>query len=254
MIDIHCHIIPGIDDGPGSMEESLEMAKIAADDGISYVIATPHQIDGLYQESAESIENKIFELNALLEDNRINLKILPGSDLHISSDLIQKIAEKKLLTLNHSSYALIEFPGQLLKDKITRLMDEMLDNGIIPIISHPERNFILQKDPNLLYEFVKKGIYAQVTAMSLTGEFGHEIKRIAQKMLTHNLVQIIATDAHSKVFRPPILSKGLQKATRLIGEEIAFNMVETYPLKIINGEKFCPPEPQKIRNFFGFYF
>ena len=171
MIDIHCHIIPEIDDGPDTIEEALAMANIAENDGIETIVATPHFLEGLYQPTSYSILNRIKIFKDLLDINKINLKIISGTDLHISHKIVERIKSNEFLTINGTRYVLIELPSQFLHEKVRELLKKMINNSFIPIISHPERNYLFQRSPNLLYDYIKDGALAQVTAMSITGDF-----------------------------------------------------------------------------------
>ena len=253
MIDIHCHIIPEIDDGPNSIEESLAMADIAENDGIKTIVATPHFLEGLYQPTSYYILNKIRNLNNYLASNNINLKIISGADLHISHEIVERIKSNEFLTINGTRYVLIELPSQFLHDKIKELLRKMINNSLIPIISHPERNYLFQRSPNLLYDYIKDGALAQVTAMSITGDFGYEAKRTAKKMIINRLVQIIASDAHSKESRPPILSKALNAVSKILSPDEAYDMVQTIPEAVINGNKVYISPPEKVKNLFSLF-
>ena len=253
MIDIHCHIIPEIDDGPNSIEESLAMADIAENDGIKTIVATPHFLEGLYQPTSYYILNKIRNLNNYLASNNINLKIISGADLHISHEIVERIKSNEFLTINGTRYVLIELPSQFLHDKIKELLRKMINNSLIPIISHPERNYLFQRSPNLLYDYIKDGALAQVTAMSITGDFGYEAKRTAKKMIINRLVQIIASDAHSKESRPPILSKALNAVSKILSPDEANDMVQTIPESVINGHKVYISPPEKVKNLFSLF-
>ena len=253
MIDIHCHIIPGVDDGPDSFDEALEMAEIAEKDGINTIVATPHHIEGLYQISPLNLLEKLKTFNERLATNNIKIQILMGSDLHISYEFIAKIETNNLLTINDTKYVLIELPTHFLPIKIRGLLKSMINNSWIPIISHPERNYLFQRSPNILFDFISDGSLAQVTAMSITGEFGYEVKKMAKKMIAHNLVHIIATDAHSKDFRPPVLSKGLKAASKIIPYDDAYDMVKAIPESIIKGDAVFTNPPQRIRKIFNLF-
>ncbi|OGL47277.1 MAG: hypothetical protein A2W05_11305 [Candidatus Schekmanbacteria bacterium RBG_16_38_10] len=253
MIDIHCHIIPEIDDGPDTIEEALAMANIAENDGIETIVATPHFLEGLYQPTSYSILNRIKIFKDLLDINKINLKIISGTDLHISHKIVERIKSNEFLTINGTRYVLIEFPSQFLHEKVRELLKKMINNSFIPIISHPERNYLFQRSPNLLYDYIKDGALAQVTAMSITGDFGYEVKKIAKKMIVNRLVQIIASDAHSKEARPPILSKAFNVVSKILSPDEANDMVQTIPESVINGHKVYISPPEKVKNLFSLF-
>jgi len=236
MIDIHCHILAGFDDGASSIEESLEMCRIAKEDGIKTIVATPHILKGDYHnENPQVILKKIEELQFNLTDS---IEILPGSDLHFQHDVIERVIDQKsILTINNNGYLLIEFPFNSIPIGSKEVFQQLMLKGIIPIITHPERNFELIQNPNLLFELIKEGALAQVTAMSITGKFGSVSKEAAHFFLTHNLVHVIASDAHDSLWRTPNLSESVRAAAEIVGAEKAEALVEDNPTAILNGDK-----------------
>ena len=172
------------------------------------------------------------------------IKILPGADVHFSSDLLERLERKEVVTVNDQGrYLMVEFESQGIPYMAEETLFRMLTRGIVPIISHPERNMEIGKKPKRYYEMVRMGCLGQVTAMSLTGEFGTEIKRSAEKLLARRLIHIIASDAHSPDRRPPVLSTGLKAAEKIVGKEEARKMVTEYPEAIIEGRRPDVPEP-----------
>lgn len=236
MIDIHAHILPGMDDGPASIEESLAICRMAADDGIKKIVATPHIYDDLYKNNRDNILEKVKELNRLTKEEGIDIEILPGADIHFSPRFFHLLDSGYCIGINDSKYLLIEF-SQVLPPNCEDLIFNLKAKGYIPIISHPERNFDIQRRPDGLNKLIEIGALAQLTAMSLTGGFGHTIKRSAHSLLNQGLIHIIATDTHSVDERPPILSEAFMTAKKAIGEEEAYNMVYHTPMKIIGESK-----------------
>lgn len=232
MIDIHAHILPGLDDGPGSIDESLAICRIAASDGIKKIVATPHIYPGVYNNNRKGILDRVGQLNRVIIEEGIDLEILPGADIHLTRDIFSQLENGDCIGINNTCYLLIELPEILpvnCEDIVFRLRGE----GYVPVISHPERNFDIQKNPDKLKKLIEMGALAQVTAMSLTGAFGYMIKRSARSLLKGNLAQIIATDAHSVDKRPPILSEAVRIAGKIIGKEEAYAMVYHTPMKIL---------------------
>lgn len=248
MLDLHCHILPGIDDGAKDLDESLKMCELARKDGINTIVATPHLNPGVYEPERELILAKVNELNRL---NHVNMRILPGADNRVHPELLASIEKGQALTLNDNMrYILLELPAHFLFHQIKDLIRGLKDKGITPIITHPERHVQIQRNLYLLYEFIKAGTLAQITAMGITGEFGLEIKRLSKRLLAHNLIQVIASDAHSSSKRPPILSRAVEEATRILGLNEATNMVTTNPEAIIEGRAFEVPSPKMKKTFF----
>ena len=229
MIDIHCHILPGIDDGPSAIEESIEMARIAYRDGITKIVATPHVRDVRHQSGA--IAEKVNLLNSLLSDRNIPVEILQGADVSAQMD-IGRLSD---YTINRTKYVLVEFPHMFLPKNARDLLFRMRTDGYFPIITHPERNLSVISHPDLLFEMLEAGTFVQVTAESLTGSFGIDIQQCACHLLKKGVVTFLATDAHSSTQRPPVLSNGLRVAEKKIGKDRAVALVTTNPEKVLRG-------------------
>ena len=274
MIDLHTHILPKLDDGAKTFEESVQMCQVGYKDGTRVIVATPHILKGVYQNDRSTILAKVQELNtALMQcgfqnsefgmknlDGEISrglnselrtpnseLRILPGSDVHFSSDILQCYEREEIVTVNDQGrYLMIEFAFQGIPHQAEEVLFQLLVRGIIPIITHPERNFEIAKRPARYYEMIRMGCLGQVTAMSLTGEFGTGVKRIAGKLLSHRLIHFIASDAHSINGRPAILSSGVREAEKIVGKEEARRMVTEYPKAVIEGRRPNIPEPLSL--------
>ncbi len=201
MIDIHSHILPGIDDGAQTLKDSLEMAKTAVNEGISTIIATPHHKNNQFNNSKNCIITRVNDLNTVLKQESIPLTILPGQEVRIYGEVIEDYYKEEILTLNHTKYLFIEFPSSSVPRYAERLLYEIQTESIIPIIVHPERNKELLEKPNLLYQLVKNGALTQVTASSIVGYFGKNVKKFAGQLLEHNLTHFIASDAHNTFSR-----------------------------------------------------
>ncbi|MEA1867326.1 MAG: CpsB/CapC family capsule biosynthesis tyrosine phosphatase [Thermodesulfobacteriota bacterium] len=246
MIDIHCHILPDLDDGPQEWQESLDMCEMAFRDGIRTIVATPHIKPGVYEPEKKLIFSRIKELNKRIEQTNwvtgptgtVPLTILPGAEVHLQPDIISKIDD---VTINpstgHIRYFCLELPDYFLFPRVKELIQELRSKDIVPILTHPERNLTIMKNKRLLFEFIKAGVLSQVTAMSITGEFNREIQKITKKMITSNLVHIIASDAHSRDGRPPILSRAVKETAKIIGTDRAEKMVQDIPQAVIEGKE-----------------
>jgi protein-tyrosine phosphatase len=269
MIDLHNHILYGQDDGAETLEESIRMCRISSQDGVRTIVATPHILPGIYENDRSTILSQVAELNSALkklsfqrspfrvknldsmtrlpDDLITELRILPGADVHFSSDLLERLERKEVVTVNDQGrYLMVEFESQGIPYMAEEALFQMLTKGIVPIISHPERNMEIAQRPQRYYEMIRMGCLGQVTAMSLTGEFGPEIKRSAEKLLSKRLIHIIASDAHSPDRRPPILSAGVKAAEKIVGKEEARKMVTEYPKAVIEGRRPDVPEPIAI--------
>jgi len=243
MIDIHSHIMPDIDDGARSMEEAVEMAEIAAADGIEQMVSTPHMFNGI---SHNPDPSEIFERVAMLQKAiGDRLIVLPGNEVHISHEIAEQARNDRVVRINNRNYLLVEFPQLTVPIGADELFYKLQLQSICPILVHPERNAQIQSRPAIVGGFVERGVLVQVTAMSVTGEFGTNAKNTAATLLRHNCVHFLATDAHRASRRPPILSKGRDAAARLVGEATARCLVYDNPLAVVNGDQVRtePPIP-----------
>lgn len=230
MIDCHCHILPNIDDGPQDVDESIEMARIAAMDGIEKIIATPHIADNRY--SSDDISDRVDQLNHLLGQKQIPVQVYPGAEVAISLDP-EKLSE---YTINHTSYILIEFPHDHLPSYAGKMIDWLCAKKLKPIIAHPERNYSIMRSPELLLGLLNSNVYIQITAASLTGDFGRDIQYCAHFLLDSGKVDIIASDAHSNKFRLPQLSAARELAAKRLGKKASLRLVCDNPAAILKGE------------------
>jgi len=248
MIDLHCHILPGIDDGPELLNESIEMCRIAANDGISKVACVPHHVVGKYNNNREKIIKCVEKLQASIDSENIPLTLYPGCEIRLDLNLVEKIKAGELLTMNDSGrYITLELPNEALPKNIEEIISSLIFAGIIPIVAHPERNHAIQNDPEILYQLVQLGALAQLTASSLTGRVGSRIEKFSTLLLEHKLAHMLVTDAHSSKQRRPTLSKGLKRLKEVVGEKAAMGMVEEIPEKILNGEDIDVEFPIPLR-------
>lgn len=253
MIDLHIHILPGLDDGPSSLEEAIEMCILSSDEGIHTLVATPHVIREVYDNTRDIILHAVESLNTSLSRKRIPIKVLPGADVHLDHDVIERLENMDLCTLNDNKrYILLELPETLSGLHLTRAVSALRKRGLCPVLSHPERSPSFQQNVERLYNLVNSGVLVQITARSLMGGFGKEAKRFAEKLLKHRLVHIIASDAHASTTRAPGLLGAVKRAITLTGEEEALKMVQETPSNILRGVPITPPPPipwAKTRKF-----
>lgn len=287
MIDLHSHILPGLDDGAKTIEESIRMCQISYADGIRTIVATPHTLNGIYQNDRLTILTKVQQLNEALMKLGVRsselgvqnppsalslepiaydplpiavsplpsvlsfqlsaFRLLPGADVHFSEQILRQLDQGKATTVNDGGkFLFVEFPSYGIPYRAEDVLFQLRARGIVPVISHPERNMEVAKRPQRYYEMIRMGCLGQVTAMSLTGGFGAGIRRIAEKLLTHRLLHFIASDAHSINGRRPVLSPAVRVAEKILGKEEARKMVTEYPQAILEGRKPNVPEPLSI--------
>ena len=236
MIDLHTHILPGLDDGAESLEVALEMARVAWEDGVTVICATPHSSQLPVESRREGVCTRLRRVEECLARERIDLSLVPGIENAMALELPRQLEGGQSLRLGNSPYLLVELPIQQYLLYTEDVLFELQLKGFCPIIAHPERNHAFQEDASLLCRLVERGILAQVTAASLLGGFGGRIKEVAEHFVQRNLVQIIASDAHTvSGLRSPILSTGVAAAARLVGREKALAMVITTPRDILDG-------------------
>ena len=268
MIDLHAHILPQLDDGAESLEESIELCRMSYKDGVRTIVATPHILPGVYKNNRSTILTKTQELKDALQKLRVQssefrgkdfdasthsliaasdaFKILPGADVHFSSEMPQLCENGGIVTVNDKGqYLMVEFDFQGIPYHAEDVLFRLITKGIIPIITHPERNLEIGQKPQRYGEMIRMGCLGQLTAMSLTGGFGSGVKQTAGKLLKSGLVHIIASDTHSVTRRPPILSTAVRAAEKIVGKEEAQKMVTEYPEAVIEGRRPNVPEPIK---------
>lgn len=230
MIDIHCHILPGVDhDGPVCQLESLEMARLAVEDGIHTVVATPHLRD--CGQSTAKIHEQVDMLNQSFRTEGIALNVLPGAEVRATLDM-DVLSD---YTLNDNGYVLLEFSRWMTVQGMAETVYDCCRAGLRPIIAHAERLPDIQRSPNMVAELNQSGALLQITAESLTGQLGIEARICARYLLRRGFVHFLATDAHSKKRRCPVLSEGVKVATDIIGETAAWRLVMQNPAAVIQG-------------------
>lgn len=239
MIDLHCHLLPAIDDGATDLATSLAMARIAAADGIEIVACTPHIYPGLYDNNGPAIRRAVTELQACLDEAAIPLRLTSGADTHIAPDLVAGLREGRVPTLHGSRYFLLEPPHHVAPPRLEETVFDLLTAGYVPVITHPERLSWIEDRHETFVELARRGAWLQVTAGSLTGRFGSTARYWAERLLDEGWVHILATDSHGVDRRPPLLAEGRRAAERWVGAQEAVRLVQTRPQGILDN---CEPE------------
>ncbi len=234
-VDIHCHVLPCLDDGASSWDEALAMAEMAVADGIATIIATPHQLGNHAKNSGQTIRAATMEFQRFLEQRGVPLQILPGADVRIEPDLLRKIRSGEVLTLaDRRRHVLLELPHDVYIP-LDRLLDELGGAGVVGILSHPERNRGLLNQPGVLRRLVERGCLLQVTAGSLTGAFGTQVQKFASSLVEQGLVHFVATDAHACKTRPPLLGPAFARVADLADEKVAIELCCSSPKVVATG-------------------
>ena len=227
MIDLHCHLLPNIDDGSDSWEESLDMVRMASEDGIRGIVCTPHWIEGTnWQPETQVVRDLVAEMNGRIQQAGIDFKVFPGMEVGITADLAGLIERDRILTLGGGDYLLIEMPFHSLPLGIVGIMSELEEIGKIAVLAHPERNRELQQKPKKIMEYVDAGALVQVTAGSLAGDFGNNARRCALDFAKLGALDFVSTDAHSTRYRKPIVSEGMKALEKALGKERADTIVD----------------------------
>lgn len=243
MIDLHCHILPGIDDGADSLETSLEMARIAVADGIVLTACTPHQMPGYYENRAEDIRRAVVALQARLDEAEIPLHLTTGADVHLVPDMAEGLKQGRLLTLAGGRYFLFEPPHNVAPPRLADSVFETMAAGFHPIITHPERLRWIEDQYDTMTLLAKSGAWMQLTAGSITGRFGKRAQYWSERMLDEGLVHLIATDAHNLRGRTPRIRAAVDLVAERLGQAAAHDMVVTRPKAVIENlsPSDCPP-------------
>jgi len=244
-VDIHCHLLPGIDDGAADWETTLGMAQLAVADGMRTTIVTPHQLGNFAQNRGDDIRARTVQLQQVLDQHEIPLKVLPGGDVRIEDGMLEGLATGEVMSLGDlRRHVLLELPHELyfpLKGVLTALVRQ----GMTGILSHPERNRGLLREPDLLPGLVDGGCLMQVTAGSLMGTFGLASQQLAEWMLGEGLVHFIATDAHGTKSRRPLMQRAFDRVVELTDEATATDLCSNYPALVAQG-KSVPAGRRKV--------
>lgn len=227
MIDLHCHLLPNIDDGPKSWEESLEMATIASQDGIEGAVCTPHWIQGTkWEPEPSAVIGKVNEFNARLSEKGIDFEVYPGMEIGITANLTDFVSSGLVLSLAQGKYILLEVPFYSLPYGIEEIIVSLQDIGKEVILAHPERGREFQENPSRILDFKELGVYLQITAGSLCGDFGEKAKKCSLDFAAMGILDIVSSDAHSMRRRRPIISSGLKVLEAEFGSDIVLELVE----------------------------
>jgi len=233
VIDIHCHILAEVDDGPTSWEVEEEMCRMAVADGIEHIVATPHANDR-YAYDREFLGQALQHLRERIgEAPRLSL----GCDFHLSYENLQDVMRfPERYAIEGSRYLLAELSNYSVPVQIEEHFNKLLEKGLTPVITHPERNPIMQRNPQRILQWVELGCVIQVTGSAFTGMWGEQPRKTAEWLLKREAVHVLATDAHDTKRRPPVLSTARNAAAGICGEEVALALVDGNPRAIVSGQ------------------
>jgi protein-tyrosine phosphatase len=241
--DIHCHCLPGLDDGPATLDDALALCRALVDDGITTCIATPHQL-GAYagRNEAAAVRHAVATLNRSLVANQIPLTVHPGGDVRVDECIDDLLNADRILTLaDGNRYLLLELPHDTFMDPLP-LLKQMVARGICPIVSHPERNRPLVARPGAVDAWINCGATLQLTAGSFTGDFGATAQRAAWYWLEIGAASIVASDAHDVLNRPPRMTSAIELIAKRLGDEVARRVCIENPSRVVDGLSLKSPD------------
>ena len=246
MYDIHSHILPGVDDGAESLEETLKMARVAAANGTTVMLCTPHRRDVTERSSARHVRDLVTEVNGELRAQDIELEMLLGMENHLDLELPEDRSAGKALPMNGSRYSLVELPFFGRPNYVEDVLFQLQLQGVTPVLAHPERIEAIQREPELLVGLVERGMLSQVTAGSVVGHFGRKVRDFSHSLLRRGLVHVLASDTHvAEGPRSPQLSPGVEAAAQIAGESNARAMVLDTPRAILEDRAIEVEPPRR---------
>lgn len=255
MIDIHTHLLPGIDDGSESLDVSLQMARDAVADGVTHALMTPHHMNGSYVNHASDVIKLTADFQTELNNANIPLTVFPSQEVRINGGLLSALDDGDILTTDEQgTYILIEFPSDDVPAFTMDMLFQIQQRGLVPIIVHPERNTRLMKEPQLLYDMVSRGAYAQVTASSYVGTFGKAVTAFSEDIIANGLAHLFASDAHHIPGRKYKMTAAFDKLKAAYGSDSA-KQFDDNAKALVNGERLSRQHqtPIKKKRFFSAY-
>lgn len=247
MIDLHCHLLPGVDDGSKSMDISLKLANDAVRDGIEYALLTPHHMNGVYLNHKKAVIQQTQEFQVELDRHKIPLKVFPGQEVRINGDLLTALDQDDILFADEGGqYLMLEFPDDDIPNYTSNMIYELMQRGIIPVIVHPERNTKIMKQPDILYDLLNKGCLSQITAGSYVGIFGHKVQKFSKQLIQSGQVYIFASDAHNLPNRKYEMTNAFAKLNHEFGNDYVSKFNENAK-RIINGDNILPNNFSEIK-------
>lgn len=246
MIDIHCHILPEVDDGSRSLNESIEMAMIAKEQGIKKIINTSHYHPDFSYKKGEELLKELNDFNNVLKENMIDIEVLIGNEIYYTQDLIKQIDELDFYTLNNSRYLLIEFPPTNFPKDLCNIVYELKERSYIPVFAHVERYIEVQENPDLIYEAIKAGAIIQVNSNSILGKSGKTIEQVCDTLIKRNMVHVVGSDAHRSKRRTPIFLDAYKHVSDKYSKDYADDIFIKNNNAIANDEDIMVPTPYEF--------
>lgn len=251
MIDFHSHILPNVDDGSKSVEETFNLIKEAKNVGFNAIISTSHYIENYYEVGVEERTTWIYGIMKALRNDNINFEIYLGNEAYFSENLIKLINEKKVATINGSKYLLFEFAMNVKPMNIYDVIYEIIENKYIPILAHPERYSFIQKEPNLIEELIESGVLMQCNYGSFIGQYGEKAKIISKKMLENDMVHFLGTDVHKQNSIYPKIPEILEVIEKMVGQEKLNELTKINPKLVLENKNIEISDPLRLKFTFG---
>lgn len=246
MIDMHSHILPNIDDGARSVEETFHLIKEAEEAGFKAIVSTSHYMLGQYETIASDREIWIQAICEKLQEQNKDLKVYLGNEIYLTKDIIKLIEEKKASTINRTQYILFEMPLTVEPFNLYDVIYEIMQYNYTPILAHPERYTFVQQKPELIYELIQKGVLMQANYASIIGYYGKSAQILIKNFLQNNMIHFLGSDVHRENTIYPRIPKILEQIKELIGEEKLKELTTINPQKVLNSGKLEIEEPKKI--------
>lgn len=233
MIDLHSHLLPGVDDGAPSLDVALAMARVAVAEGVTIQACTPHMFPGVYNNAGPDIRARVADLQDRLDEAGVALTLVTGADVHIAPNLVTDLQSGQTLSLHDTRYVLLETPHHVLPPRTENLFFELLAAGYVPILTHPERMTWIDRSYEVVQNLVRGGAWMQLTAGALLGTFGAKPKYWSERMLDEGMFHVMASDAHDVQRRPPGMRAAFDALCTRVGEAEALNLVLHRPFGVL---------------------
>ncbi len=247
MIDMHSHILPNIDDGAKSIEDTFQMIREAERAGFEAIISTSHYMEGYYETDAPEREVWINAIYEKLQEQKTNIKLYLGSEIYFSENIISLLQEGKASTINDTNYILFEMPLNAEPMNLYDVIYEMLQYELIPILAHPERYSFVQKEPELIYDLIQKGVYMQSNYGSIIGQYGKKAQIIVKKFLTNNMIHFLGSDVHRKNSVYTHIPEILRELEDVVGKEKLKELTTDNPKAVLQNHQLDVDEPIPIK-------
>ncbi len=246
MFDLHCHILPGLDDGPADLDTALQMLSMAQEHGTTVIVATPHVIEGDFLPDWEEILAGCQRLRNAAGELGLDLRICPGAEVAVNMELLKRITIPGPYCINGGKYMLVELPVMEIPGFVDDFLFRLQSRGIIPILAHPERHPVLARTPQILLDWIRRGILTQINGASLAGKMGEQAAALAELFLLNRLVHFIGSDAHGILSRRPKLNEAAERIRELVGEKTERKLLLENPAAVILNQSLNIPEVNKM--------